>query len=49
MEKIGWNIHVKILKNEDILHRFKKEGTAYINYNERKLAGLVTSCLGTAC
>jgi hypothetical protein len=49
MEKIGWNIHVKILKNEGILRRVKKGGTAYIHYNDGKLIGLVTSCVGTAC
>jgi hypothetical protein len=49
MEKIGWDICVKILKNEEILSRVKKRGTAYIHYNEGKLTGLVTSCVGTAC
>jgi len=49
MEKIGWNVRVKILKNEEILRRVKKGGAAYVHYNEGKLTGLVTSCVETAC
>jgi hypothetical protein len=45
MEKIIWTDRVK---NADVLHRVKEERNILHTVKERRLTGLVTSCIGTA-
>jgi hypothetical protein len=45
MKKIGWPDRVK---NEEVLQQPRRRGTSYLKYNEERLTGYVTSCVGTA-
>jgi len=45
MENISWTDRVK---NEDLLHTVKKEGSVIGKMIRWKTNGLVTSCVGTA-
>jgi hypothetical protein len=45
VEKISWADYVK---NEEVLHRVKKERNILQRVKEGELTALVTSCIGTA-
>jgi hypothetical protein len=43
MEKISWNDHVK----NELLHRVKKESDFLVQWEERRLTGLITFGVAT--
>ena len=45
MENISW---ADRLKNEEYYTESRRGGTSYIKYDEERLTGLVTSCVGSA-
>jgi len=45
MEKISWTDRVR---NEEVLHGVKEKKNFIQTIKERRLTGLVTSCVGTA-
>jgi hypothetical protein len=48
LEKDGATRYTDRVRNEDVLHTVKKERNILQTIKERRLTGLVTSCVGTA-